>query len=163
MIHAENADGSPAIEREIVLSRVYDAPRERVFDMWTQKEHVTRWFGPKGFSTTTHEMDARVGGMWRFQLRGPDGRYWDSRIVYLEVKRPEKLVYDHGSDRDDDPHRFRVTITFEEQSDKKTVVTMRQLHPSKAQRDAGIGFGAVELGYQTLDKLGEHLRSTLDA
>jgi len=161
MTDSRNAEDSPAIEREIVLSRVFDAPRERVFDMWTKKEHVTRWFGPKGFTTTTHEMDARVGGMWRFEFRAPDGKLYDNRIVYLEVRRPEKLVFDHGSDKDDDPHRFRVTITFDEQSDKKTVVTMRQLHPSKAQRDAGIGFGAVELGYQTLDKLAEHLRSSV--
>jgi len=159
MTDARNADGSPEIEREIVLSRVFDAPRELVFDVWTQKEHITRWFGPQGFVTTTHELDARVGGRWRFELRGPDGKTWDSRVVYLEVKRPEKLVYDHGYDKDDDPTRFRVTVTFDEQSDGKTVVTMRQLHPTKAQRDAGIGFGAVELGYQTLDKLAEHLRS----
>ena len=58
----------------------------------------------------------------------------------------------------DDPHRFRVTITFDSQSDGKTVLTMRQLHPTRAQRDAGIGFGAVELGYTTLDKLAENLR-----
>ena len=68
-------------------------------------------------------------------------------------------MFDHGSDKDDDPHRFRMTITFDAQSDGKTVMTMRQLHPTKEQRNAGIGFGAVELGYTTLDKLGEHLRS----
>ena len=68
-------------------------------------------------------------------------------------------MLDHGSDQDDDPHRFRVTITFDEQADRKTVVTMRQLHPTKARRDAGVGFGAVELGYQTLDKFAEFLRS----
>ena len=59
---------------------------------------------------------------------------------------------------DDDPGKFRVTVTFDEQADKKTVVTLRQLHPTAEQRKAGIGFGAVELGYQTLDKLGEQLR-----
>jgi hypothetical protein len=71
----------------------------------------------------------------------------------------------YGSDKDDDEHRFRVTITFDEQSDKKgfgvsgkTVVTMRQLHPTKEQRGAEIAFGAVEIGYTTLDKLAEHLR-----
>ena len=87
-----------------------------------------------------------------------DGKVFDNRMVFLEIRAPELLVLDHGSDRDDDEHRFRVTITFDEQSDKKTVVTMRQLHPTKEQRDAGIGFGAVEIGYTTLDKLAEHLR-----
>lgn len=160
MTDARSADQAATLERlerEIVLSRVFDAPRDLVFQAWTNKEHISRWFGPKGFTTTTHEMDVRVGGMWRFELRGPDGKTWDSRVVFLEMKRPELLVYDHGLDKDDDPGRFRVTLTFDEQSDKKTVLTMRQLHPTKAQRMAGIGFGAVELGYQTLDKLAEHL------
>jgi uncharacterized protein YndB with AHSA1/START domain len=90
-------------------------------------------------------------------MRGPDGTVYSNRMVFLEVKYPERLVMDHGHDQDDDPTRFRVTITFDEQSNKKTVVTLRQLHPSRAQRDAGIGFGAVELGYQTLEKLAQHV------
>ena len=142
-----------------MLSRVFDAPRELVFKMWTEKEHLSHWFGPRGFTTTTHELEARVGGMWRFEMRAPDGKCFDNRIVFLEISDPELLVFAHGSDKDNDPGRFRVTITFDEQSDEKTVVTMRQLHPTKMQRDATIGFGAVELGYQTLDKLTEYMRS----
>ncbi len=159
MMDARNAEQTPNLDREIVLSRVFDAPRELVFKMWTEKEHLSHWFGPRGFTTTTHELEARVGGMWRFEMRAPDGKCFDNRIVFLEIKRPELLVFAHGSDKDNDPGRFRVTITFDEQSDKKTVVTMRQLHPTKMQRDATIGFGAVELGYQTLDKLTEYMRS----
>lgn len=148
-----------SLDREIVLSRVFDAPRELVFRMWTEREHLTRWFGPRGFTCTTHEFEARVGGRWRFEMRSPDGKVYPNRIEYLEITPPERLVYDHGTGQDDDPERFRVTITFDEQANKKTVVTMRQLHPSKAQRDAKIGFGAVELGHQTLDKLADHLRA----
>ena len=147
-----------SLDREIVLSRVFEAPRELVFAAWTKEEHLTKWFGPKGFTTKTHECDVRIGGRWRFDMIGPDGKVWDNRIVFLEIKAPERLVLDHGTDKDDCERRFRVTITFDEQSDKKTVVTMRQLHPTKEQRDAGIGFGAVEIGYTTLDKLAEHLR-----
>lgn len=148
-----------ALDREIVLSRVFDAPRDLVFRAWTEKEHFVKWFGPRGFTTTIHAADMRVGGLLRFDMRAPDGKVYDNRIAFLEIKRPELLVFDHGSDKDDDPGRFRVTITFDEQSDKKTVMTMRQLHPTKEQRAIKIGFGAVELGYQTLDKLAEHLRS----
>ena len=147
-----------SLDREIVLSRVFEAPRELVFAAWTQEEHLTKWFGPKGFTTKTHECDLRIGGRWRFDMIAPDGKVWDNRIVFLEIKAPSLIVLDHGSDKDDCERRFRVTITFDEQSDKKTVVTMRQLHPTKEQRDAGIGFGAVEIGYTTLDKLAEHLR-----
>ena len=69
-------------------------------------------------------------------------------MVFLRVDAPRLLEIEHGSDVDDDPARFHVTITFDEQSDGKCVLTMRQLHPTKEQRDAGIGFGAVEFGYQ---------------
>jgi uncharacterized protein YndB with AHSA1/START domain len=155
---AKNHEVPWSLDREIVLSRVYEAPRELVFAAWTKEEHLTKWFGPKGFTTKTHECDVRVGGRWRFDMIAPDGTVYDNRMVYLEIKAPELLVVDHGHDKDDDDTRFRVTITFDEQSDKKTVVTLRQLHPTKAQRDAGVGFGAVEIGYTTLDKLAEHLR-----
>jgi uncharacterized protein YndB with AHSA1/START domain len=159
MADGRSVDRAWALDREIVLSRVFDAPRDLVFRAWTDKEHFAKWFGPRGFTTTISEADMRVGGLLRFEMRAPDGKVWDNRIAFLEIKSPELLVYDHGSDKDDDPGRFRVTITFDEQSDKKTVMTMRQLHPTKEQRAIGIGFGAVELGYQTLDKLAEHLRS----
>lgn len=145
------------LDREIVLSRVFNAPRELVFKAWTDAAQISRWFGPKGFTTTTHEMDARVGGRWRFDMKAPDGTVYTNRVVFLEIRAPELLVFDHGADQDNDPGKFRVTLTFDSQSDGKTVLTLRQLHPSKQQRQAGIGFGAVELGYQTLDKLAAHL------
>lgn len=145
-----------SLDREIVLSRVVAAPRALVFRAWTDPAHVPLWFGPAGFSVETLEIDIRVGGRWRFVFTGPDGTRWDNRMTFLRVEAPSLLVMDHGSDKDDDPGKFRVTVTFDEQSDGKTVVTLRQLHPTKAQRDAGIGFGAVEFGYQTLDKLAAH-------
>lgn len=160
MRDAERPELTWELEREIVLTRVFDAPRELVFRAWTDKAHVGKWFGPRGYTCNTHEIDVKPGGMWRFDLIAPNGHRFDNRVVYLEISPPERLVFDHGSDKDDDPGRFRVTVTFDEQSNKKTVVTLRQLHPTKAQRDAGIGFGAVELGQQTMDKLAEHLRAS---
>jgi uncharacterized protein YndB with AHSA1/START domain len=148
-----------SLDREIVLTRVYDHPRELVFRAWTDAAHLGRWFGPDGYSCTTHEADIREGGRWRFDMIGPEGKIWPSRMVFLEVRAPERLVMDHGSDVDDDPNRFRVTVTFDVQANGKTVVTLRQLHPTVAQRQAGIGFGAVELGNQTMDKLARHLRA----
>lgn len=158
-MHAGNVEYPWALDREIVLSRVFAAPRDLVFAAWTDREHVAAWFGPNGFSITTREMDVRAGGRWRFDMTAPDGTVYGSRIVYLEIVAPERLVFDYGSDQDDDPARFRCVVTFDAQADGKTVVTLRQLHPTKAQREATIGFGAVELGYQTLGKLGEHLAS----
>lgn len=153
----KSADRSWSLEREIVLSRVFNAPRALVFKAWTEKEHLTEWFCPKGFTTTTHAIDVRVGGRWRFDMLGPDGKLWPNLIVFREIRFPDRLVFDHGADKEDDPTGFHVTITFDEQSDGKTVVTMRQLHPTKQQRDAGVAFGAVEIGYTTIDNLAAHL------
>ena len=83
----------------------------------------------------------------------PDGKLWQSRIQFLKIERPRLIEWDNGADTDNDPGKFRATITFDEQSDGKTVVTLRQLFATTAQRTATIGFGAVEMGYQTLDKL----------
>ena len=88
-----------------------------------------------------------------------DRFYAALNVMFTGDVQPRLLVMDHGSDKDDDPGRFRVTITFDEQSNGKTVVTLRQLHPTSAQREASIGFGAVEFGNQTLDKLAAHVDS----
>jgi uncharacterized protein YndB with AHSA1/START domain len=146
-----------SLDREIVLSRVVGAPRERVFAAWTGAHHLERWFGPDGFTFQTIAADMRVGGLLRFVFVGPDGSRHDNRIAYLDISEPVRLVFDHGPDQDDAPERFRVTVTFDAQQDGKTVVTLRQLHPSKEQRDATIAFGAVEFGYQTLDKLARYV------
>jgi len=146
-----------APDREIVLVRVLDAPRDAVFAAWTDPDAFCQWFGPDGFTCTVREMDVHPGGRARFDMVAPDGTAYTNRFDYLEVVPSERLVMDHGSDVDDDPARFRVTITLDEQADGKTVLTLRQLHPTVAQRDTKIGFGAVELGLQTLQKLAHHL------
>ena len=150
-----------ALDREIELSRVIAAPRERVFQAWTDPKQIVRWFGPDGFRVESLECNVRTGGRWRFVYTGPDGTRYDNRMVFLRVESPRLIEIEHGSDKDEDPARFHVTVTFDAQSYGKTVLTMRQLHPTKEQRDAKIGFGAVEFGYQTLGKLARHLGATL--
>jgi uncharacterized protein YndB with AHSA1/START domain len=146
-----------ALDREIVLVSVLDAAPDAVFAAWTDPDAFCRWFGPEGFTCTVREMDVRPGGRARFDMVSGDGTAFTNRFDYLEVVPSARLVLDHGSDIDDDPGRFRVTITLDEQADGKTVLTLRQLHPTAAQRTATIGFGAVELGLQTMDKLARHL------
>jgi uncharacterized protein YndB with AHSA1/START domain len=146
-----------ALDREIVLVRVFDAPRAAVFAAWTDAEAFCQWFGPDGFSCTVRQMDVRPGGRASFDMVSADGTLYTNRFDYLEVVPDERLVMDHGNDVDDDPTRFRVTIVLDSQSDGKTVLTLRQLHPTVEQRRAGIGFGAVELGLQTMRKLARHL------
>lgn len=146
-----------ALDREVVLVRVLDATRDAVFTAWTDADAFCQWFGPDGFTCTVRQMDVRPGGRASFDMVSPDGIVYASRFDYVDVVPGRMLVLDHGSDVDDDPGRFRVTITLDEQADGKTVLTLRQLHPTVERRNAGIGFGAVELGLQTMDKLARHL------
>jgi uncharacterized protein YndB with AHSA1/START domain len=145
------------LDREIVLTRVIDATREDVFDAWTDPEQLAAWFGPNGLTIETHEIDVREGGIWRFDMVGEGGLRYDNRMTFLRIDRPRLIEIEHGSDKDDDPGKFRMLVTFDVQTDGKTVLTLRQMHPTRAHRDAAIGFGAVEYGGQTLDKLAAHL------
>jgi uncharacterized protein YndB with AHSA1/START domain len=147
---------SSTADREIVLSREYDAPRELVWRAYTEPAHVNSWWGPDGFTNTVHEMEVRVGGRWRFIMHGPDGRDWPNRIVYQEVVAPERLVFLHGEDVDDDPGAFHVTITLDDLGGR-TRVTQRMLFASAAQKAGVEQFGAVELGKQTMNKLAAYL------
>jgi uncharacterized protein YndB with AHSA1/START domain len=142
-------------DREIRFVRVFDAPRELVFDAWTSEEHLTQWFGPRGFTMTVLEADVRPGGVLRFIFHGPDGTDYDNKIAYKEITRPERLVYEHGSDNDG-PADFLVTAVFAEQG-KGTKITMQMLFPTTEARDKTIEFGAVEGANQTMDRLAEYL------
>jgi uncharacterized protein YndB with AHSA1/START domain len=151
-------DSNRTSDREIVLSRVIDAPQEQVFLAWANPKSIFKWFGPRGYHCEVHQIcEATSGAVWRFDMISPTGMRFDNRIIFLEVSPYERLVFNHGKDIDEDPGRFNVKVSFDQQRDGKTLLTLRQLHPSKAQRDDKIGFGAIELGQQTLAKLEEFL------
>jgi uncharacterized protein YndB with AHSA1/START domain len=145
------------IDREIVLGRVIDAPRALVYAAWTDPEQIQAWFGPDGMTIETKEIDLTPGGVWRFDMIAPDGTRYTNKMVFLRLQAPALIEVEHGADQENDPDRFRMLITFDEQGDGKTVLTLRQMHPSQARRDLVIGFGAVEFGGQTLEKLARHI------
>lgn len=147
------------VDREIVVSRLIDAPRALVYAAWTEPDQITSWFGPEGFAIETHRIDLRPGGIWRFDMVAPDGTRYTNRMAFLRMEAPALIEVEHGSDEDNDPGKFRMLVTFDEQSDGKTVLTLRQMHPSREQREAKLAFGAVEYGGQTLDKLAAHVAS----
>jgi len=147
------------LDREIVLTRLIDAPHELVYAAWTDPEQIQTWFGPEGFVIETHAIDLRQGGAWRFDMVAPDGTRYGNRMVFLRLEAPSFIEVEHGSGRDADPDRFRMLVTFDQQSDGKTVLTLRQMHPSKERRATAIGFGAVAYGGQTLDKLARHVET----
>ncbi len=145
-------------DREIVLTRTFDAPRELVWRAWTDPEQVVKWWGPFGFTTTTKKMDVRVGGTWIHTMHGPDGVDYPNASKFLEVVKPERLVYEHGgASEGGPPAQFVCTVTFEDVGGK-TRVTMRSVFPSKEARDLVVReYGAVEGGRQHLAKLADHL------
>jgi len=144
-------------DREITVTRVFDAPRELVFEAWTDPEQVVQWWGPHGFTTTVHEMDVRPGGVWRFVMHGPDGTDYDNKVVFMEVEPSERLFYTHSGGEDSDSPAFQVTVTFEEEGDK-TRLTTRMVFASGKERDRMIEeVGALEGVNQTLDRLGAYL------
>lgn len=144
--------------RALISTRVLDAPRELVFAAWTDPKHLAQWWGPDGFTTTTHSFDMRPGGVWRFVMHGPDGRDYQNRITYDEIVKPERIVYSHGGGDDVEPLQFQVTVTFEDLGNKKTRLTMRGVFPSAAERDRVIKeYGADKGMGQTLARLVEYV------
>lgn len=140
--------------RELTVKRVFQASRELVYKTWTDPVHLPQWWGPKGFTITVQEIDVRPGGVWRYIMHGPDGTDYDNQIRYIEVTSPERLVYAHGGDGEDD---FHVTVTFEER-DGVTELTMRTLFKSAAELErVAKEYGAIEAAKSTLDRLEEQL------
>jgi uncharacterized protein YndB with AHSA1/START domain len=156
----KTAPAASTADREIVITRVFDAPRELVWDAWTDLKHVGNWWGPRGFTTTTHSREFREGGSWRYMMHGPDGRDYPNRVTYLEIERPARLVYNQGGEEDYKDIHFQATVTFEDVGGK-TRVTMRSVFPSVAERDRVVReYGAVQGGIQHLGRLAEHLANS---
>jgi uncharacterized protein YndB with AHSA1/START domain len=145
--------------REIILTRVFDAPRELVWEAFTNPRHVVNWWGPNGFTTTIETMDVRPGGVWKHRMRGPDGVEYPNKSVFKEVVKPERLVFSHGGGRADDGPgiNFIVTWSFEAVG-KQTKVTGHMVFPSPEMRERVVKeFGAIEGGKQHLARLAEYL------
>jgi uncharacterized protein YndB with AHSA1/START domain len=150
---------STASTREIVISRVFDAPRELVWEVWTDPKQVVKWWGPRGFTTTIKEMNVKPGGVWKHVMRGPDGTEYPNESIFTEVVKPERIVYTHGGRKKDGPEaQFVATWSFDVVEEGKTRLTIRQVYPSTEMRDTIVRvYGAVEGGKQTLARLAEHL------
>lgn len=141
-------------ERELVLRREVPFARERVWKAMTEPEHQNRWWGPDGFRNENVTMDFRVGGAWTFEMVGPEGTRYPNHAVFKEITPPSRLVFDHG---DGQRIWFETCITLQE-TDGGTLITLRQLFPSRESRDEVIEkYGAIEGGKQHLAKLEAYL------
>ncbi len=144
--------------RAIITTRVLDAPRELVFEVWSDPKHLAQWWGPDGFSTTTSAFDMRPGGVWRFVMHGPDGRDYDNRITFDVIEKPDRIVYHQGGGDDVEPVQFRTTVTFEDVGDNKTRLTLHAVFPSAEERARVIReYGADTGAQQTVSRLADYV------
>jgi uncharacterized protein YndB with AHSA1/START domain len=152
-------------DREIVVTRVFEAPRELVWEAWTEAKHLVQWWGPRGFTTTVEVMDVRPGGVWKHVMHGPDGADYPNESVFTEVVKPERISFCHGGRKEGGPSvLFESTWSFDALEKGKTRVSIRMVFSSAAERDrVAKEFGAVEGGKQTLERLGEHLPAMAEA
>jgi uncharacterized protein YndB with AHSA1/START domain len=144
--------------RELLLQREMPFPRELVWKAMTDPEHVNKWWGPDGFRNEGVSMDFRVGGAWTFEMVGPDGTRYPNHVVFKEITPPSRLVFDQG---DGERMWFEATVTLQE-TGGGTLVTIRQLYPSKEFRDeVATKSGAKEGGKQHLAKLEAYVKAKL--
>ncbi len=141
--------------KEIRIIRIYDAPVQLVWDAWTDPEQVAQWWGPRGFTLTTHSKDLRPGGHWRYTMHGPDGVDYPNNTLYFEVEKCAKLVYDHGGN-DDRPPLFRVTVFFTPVNGK-TKLDMTMTLPTPEAAEETRKFIKKAGGDSTWDRLAEYL------
>ena len=147
---------SATADREIVISRVISAPRELVFEAFTEVRHLARWWGPEGFTTTTRAFEFRVGGEWDFVMHGPDGTDYREWISFTEIAAPGRIALLHGESRGD-PNAFESVLTFTPDG-AATRIEMRTVFPTKELHDEAVEkYHAIEGGRQTLGKLAAYV------
>ena len=152
--------GAPArsatTDREIVLSRIIDAPPELVYEAFTEVRHLSQWWGPEGFTTTTRSFEFRTGGEWDFAMRGPDGTVYPEWITWTEIAPPERIALLHGESRGD-PNAFESVLTFAPDG-AATRIEMRTVFPTRQLRDEAVEkYHAIEGGEQTLSNLAAYV------
>ncbi|MEP6494466.1 MAG: SRPBCC family protein [bacterium] len=155
---AANKEADPESDRELVVTRTINGPRPLVFEAFTDPKHLGAWWGPNGFTTTTHRFDFRPGGVWDYTMHGPDGTGYPNYVEYQEIAPPDRIVSVHGASAGD-PDAFMTTIVFVERGGA-TEITMRSLFKTTALRDLVVArFNAIEGGKQTLARLNAYVIS----
>lgn len=144
---------------EIHLQRIYDAPLQAVWDAWTDPAQAAQWWGPRGYTITTHSKDLRVGGHWAYTMHGPDGVDYENKTVYLDVVPLAKLVYDHGG-HDDRPALFRVTVLFADVGGKTRMDMTMTLPNAEAAAQTRQRIKQAN-GNSTWDRLAEYMAKRL--
>lgn len=156
----QDAPTAATSDREIVMSRVINAPRALVFEAFTAVRHLSQWWGPEGFTTTTRSFEFRAGGVWDFVMHGPDGTDYQEWISWTRITAPEEIALRHGESRDD-PNAFESFLTFTPEG-ATTRIETRTVFPTTELRDEAVEkYHAVEGGQQTLGNLAAYVTGTM--
>jgi uncharacterized protein YndB with AHSA1/START domain len=148
----QNAN-EPAADREVVITRVFDAPARILFEAYGKCEHIRRWFGPRGYPVTMCEIDFRVGGRYRFAMTGPEGQQDPFGGEYLEIIPNRKIVFSNGFELPD-AGRMIMSVTLDE-VDGRTTLTMHTLFESIAMKNEYVAMGIIEGTNSAFDLLAE--------
>lgn len=140
-------------DREIIVSKVLDAPRELVFATFTEREHIEKWWLPKG--GRTDKISAKPGGVWRYSQPGRNGLMFPYIVTFIEIDKPQRLVYDWRPDLENAPD-IRTNVVFEEE-DGKTKVTMQLVFVSAAEYKNAMKYGAIVGAMQALETLADYI------
>jgi len=147
----ETKTQSETAEREISITRILNAPKELVFEVWTDPKHIPEWWGPNGFTTTIHEMDLRVGGKWRHTMHGPDGKDYPNEATFTEIVKPDLIKFSHALPK------FDVTVTFEAVGNKTKLTMTNVFETAEIRNLVAEKYGAVEGQVQTINHFEELL------
>ncbi len=137
---------------EIVSTRIFNDPRDLVFNAWTDPNRLKNWWGPKGFTNTFHEYDLRPGGKWSFIMHGPDGVNYPNESIFIEIIEPELIVFKHVTNP-----KFQIVATFEEVPDDRTKLTFRMIFGTP-ELCSQVKIYAVEKNEENFDRLEKELR-----
>jgi uncharacterized protein YndB with AHSA1/START domain len=158
---ANNSTNVTTVENVLIAERTFDAPRELVFDVWSDPKHIAQWWGPKGWTLPVCKMDFRPGGVWHYCMRGPEGEESWGKAVYQEIVKPERIVYidafaDAQGNAVEGMPEMLITVEFTE-FDGRTKLTSRSQFATVADLEATMAMGVVEGMTETWDRLEEYL------
>jgi uncharacterized protein YndB with AHSA1/START domain len=139
-------------ERQIITTRVFNAPRKIVFSAWTNPDLLTQWWGPKGFTSTFHQFELKQGGVWKYTQHGPNGGNYENESVFVKIEEPERIIIDHVS-----PPHFLLTASFEEVDENKTRLVFEQAFDTVEEYNK-IKVFAVDANEENMDRLEEALK-----
>lgn len=144
-------------EREVVFTRRFEAAPALVWRAWSDPRHLHEWFGPEGFTTTTHEFAFVPGGVWRFTMHGPDGTDYPNVIVFREIEPPARLVYENSWNLPGDPLAFEVAVTFTPDGTGTRLAIHFTFPDARAVRTAVERYGVIRGGEETLERIARYL------